>query len=115
MNTERLRYLFWRYLKENDLENAIICDISLTQKEDPLLKYERIDKYRVLLLPGNMLKSMLTFCMKNGIDVWFGADKLCIGYNFKANMRLSAYGSNYVPLRSGPGERDRDRIEAVIA
>ncbi|NJD54404.1 MAG: hypothetical protein FIB07_16265 [Candidatus Methanoperedens sp.] len=99
MRTERLRELFSQFLKENEMGGALSCNSCITLDQDVSLKYERIDKYSVLFLTCQDLKKLLAFCGRHGISVWFGADKLCIGFNYKGNMRLSAYDS-VLPVRS---------------
>ncbi len=93
MGTEKLRGLFSQFLKENEIDNALSCNNCITIAQDETLKYERIDKYSVLFLTYKDLKKLLAFCDKHGISVWFGADKLCIGFNYRGCMRLSAYDS----------------------
>lgn len=60
---------------------------------DSLLKYERIDKYRVIFIDQKDLKKLIRFCENHDIAVWFGADKLCIGFSYRGCQRLSAYYS----------------------
>lgn len=91
MNTERLRGLFAAFLAGDPTERMLRLDSVSTVQQDELLKYERIDRYKVLFLPQAELKRLLEFCIKHDISVWFGAEKLCIGYNYKGNMRLSAF------------------------
>ncbi len=114
MRTERLRGLFLQFLRENELENALICNSSITIAQDESLKYERIDKYNVLFLTSEDLKKLLAFCDKHGISIWFGADKLCIGFNYKGNMRLSAYDS-VLPVRSAAVPREDRKDDQLRA
>lgn len=111
MRTERLRGLFSQFLKENEMDNALLCNSCITIAQDESLKYERIDKYNVLFLTYKDLKKLLAFCDKHGISVWFGADKLCIGFNYCECMRLSAYDSVH-PESSGLGcQEDRRKTD----
>lgn len=115
MNTDKLRELFALFLKEQGLDDMIVGDGCVTVNQDTLLKYERIDKYRILFLNEKELKSLLAFCNKHGIAVWFGADKLCIGFYYRGCMRLSAYGS-VQPVISGPEsleDRNHDELRAA--
>jgi len=91
MTTDAQREAFNTFLKENNLSNMLTISTSLTVQQDTNLKYERIDKYSVVVLSGEELKRLNTFCNLHNIALWIGADKLCIGYNYKGNMRLSAY------------------------
>jgi len=94
MSTETLRRKFAEYLKANKLDNMLTISSSATLIPDYTLKYERIDKYSVVVLSGEELKRLNTFCKLHNIALWIGADKLCIGYNYKGNMRLSAYANS---------------------
>jgi hypothetical protein len=101
MHTERLRGLFAQYLKEQGIQNMLAWDSGLTIGQDGLLKYERVDKYRVMFLDFKEMKSLMRFCETHGMGLWFGADKLCIGFNYRGCQRLSSYDS--VQLRElGP-------------
>lgn len=93
MQTEKLRSLFAEFLKENGISESLSNNGCITIAQDETLKYERVDKYSVLFLTYKELQKLLKFCAKHGICIWFGADKLCIGYNYTGNMRLSAYDS----------------------
>ena len=53
--------------------------------------------------------------MKHEIDCWLGADKLCVGFNYKGNMRLSAYGSVLPGEISGKDIVDRNSDELRAA
>lgn len=112
MQTEKLRWLFANFLKEHGLTETLRVDSCLTIDQDVTLKYERIDKYRVIILDSKEIKKLLAFCIKHDISVWFGADKLCIGFNYKGNMRLSAYSS--VPHGAGYSELATDIIPSVL-
>lgn len=91
METDRQREKFAKFLDDEKCSNTVSLDSSLTISQDEKLNYERIDKYRVLFLEMKQIKKILAFCIKHSIDVWLGADKLCVGFNYKGNMRLSAY------------------------
>jgi len=91
MTTDTQREAFNIFLKENNLSNMLSISTSLTVQQDTNLKYERIDKYSVVVLSGEELKRLNAFCKLHDIALWIGAGKLCIGYNYKGNMRLSAY------------------------
>jgi len=91
MSTDAQREAFNTYLTENNLSSMLSISSSMTLTQDSTLKYERIDKYSVVVLSGEELKRLNTFCNLHNIALWIGADKLCIGYNYKGNMRLSAY------------------------
>ncbi len=106
MDTERMRGLFADFLASHELNNALKLDSCATIDQDVKLKYERIDRYRILFMDWAECKKLLEFCAKHGLSVWFGADKLCIGYNYTGNMRLDAYS---VPLRSLISDRQEDR------
>lgn len=107
MNTDNLRGLFAAFLKEQEMDGAVAIDGCVTIGQDEKLRYERIDKYRVLFLDRKQMKKLLAFCIKHGIDVWLGADKLCIGFNYKGNMRLSADDSVLPGEISGKDITDR--------
>jgi len=109
MDTNWLRSIFANFLKEEGVEGYIVCEYSSTISTEPNLKYERVDKYRILFIGTNQLEKLMQFCKKHEIVVWLGADKLCIGYNHLPNMRLSAYSSVRDPAELP--ERDPDRIE----
>jgi hypothetical protein len=101
MYTERLRGLFAQYLKEKGIQNMLAWDSGLTIGQDELLKYERVDKYRINFLDNRELKNLMKFCENRGISLWLGADKLCVGFRYRGCQRLSSYDS--VPLRElGP-------------
>ncbi len=100
METERLRWAFAEFLSSHNLDNALKLDSCCTIDQDVDLKYERIDKYRILFMDWLECKNLLGFCIKHDLSVWFSADKLCIGFNYKGNMRLSAYNS-VQPVSSG--------------
>ncbi|MCX9011313.1 MAG: hypothetical protein OIN66_09340 [Candidatus Methanoperedens sp.] len=110
MDTERLRGIFADFLASHNLNNALRLDSCCTIDQDVALKYERIDRYRIIFMDWNECKKLLEFCAKHDLTMWFGADKLCIGYNYKGNMRLSAYS---VPLRSGITGSQEDRNVSV--
>lgn len=101
-STERLRGEFAEFLKNRNYRNAIVLDACITIGQDHLLKYERIDKYHVQFLTQKDLKNIIKFGENRGIAIWLGGDKLCVGFNSRQNMRLSAYDS--VPQRSAHGE-----------
>ncbi len=108
MNTDRLRGIFADFLASHNLDNALRLDSCSTINQDASLKYERIDRYRIMFMTWNECKKLLEFCAKHDMCVWFGCDKLCIGYNYRGNMRLSAYS---VPLRELAGGPGADRIK----
>jgi hypothetical protein len=108
METDKLRSMFANFLKENGIAEGLSCNHCITETLDKTLKYERIDKYSVLFLTYKELMKLLKFCSKHGISVWFGADKLCIGFNYTGSMRLSAYDS--VPPGTGCSELATDII-----
>lgn len=118
MNTERQRELFASFLKENENERMIRLGGVSTVQQDELLKYERIDRYKVLFLPGKELKKLLSFCVKHNISMWFGAERLCIGYNYAGNMRLDAF-NNYCSVLPGKScsekvpDRNSDELRAA--
>lgn len=111
MHTDKLRGIFAEYLKHIGIENMVVIDSCITVDQDTQLKYERVDKYRVLFLTQKEVKNLMRFCEKHGLAVWFGAGKLCIGFNYRGCMRLSAYDS--VPLRMSAGEIQGDIIDYV--
>ncbi len=111
MQTEKLRGLFADFIKESGIREGISCNSCITIGQDETLKYERIDKYTVLFLTWQELKKLLNFCNKHGMTLWFGADKLCIGFNYRGNMRLSAYDS--VPSGASCSEMATDIINSV--
>lgn len=96
MSTERRRTVFANFIREQKIENFLKLDSCITIDQDTTLKYERIDKYKVLLLTFKELKKLLSFCGRHDICVWFAADKLCIGFNYTGCQRLSAYDSVHV-------------------
>lgn len=108
MNTDRLRGIFADFLASHNIDNALRHDSCCTINQDSSLKYERIDRYRILFMTWEELKSIFDFCAKHEISAWFGLEKLCIGYNYRSNMRLSAYS---VPLRELAGNPDKDIIK----
>ena len=93
MRVDTLRERFAGYLQEKGLDTAILLDASLTVGQDSTLRYERIDKYRVLHVRGKELDGLMRECSRLGLCLWLGAGKLCIGYEHRENMRLSAYES----------------------
>ncbi len=111
MHTDKLRGLFADFLASHKIVDMMVCESSITIGQDAQLKYERVDKYRVLFLTQKEIKNLMRFCEKHNIVVWFGADKLCIGFNYRGCMRLSAYDS--VPLRQAAGDILEDRINYV--
>lgn len=113
MDTDAVRSRFADFVTENRFETMLRMDSCATIDQDVTLKYERIDRYRVLLLTNSDIKLLMAFCKKHDITVWFGADKLCLGYNYRGNMRLSAYS---VPLRANmaPEIPDRSSVRAEI-
>ncbi len=118
MNTERLRGLFADFLRENGLTETLRVDSCLTVDQDVTLKYERIDKYRVVVLDAKEMKKLLAFCIKHDISVWLGADKLCVGFNYKSNMRLSAYSGSVPPGKINSGDiadRNDDELRAAAS
>ncbi len=110
--TERLRNLFAQFLENRGYREVLVPDGCSTVQQDDLLKYERIDRYRVLMLTQKDLKTILKFGEKHGIAIWLGCDKLCVGFNCRQNMRLSAYDS--VAQRSGPRMIPEDRNVSVL-
>ncbi len=106
-STERMRGLFLEYMESSGYRKELILDGCLTIDQDRLLKYERIDKYRVLFLTQKDLKNIIRFSEKHGISIWFGGDKLCVGFNCRQNICLTKYDS--VALRSSPGPALGDR------
>ncbi|MDD3840090.1 MAG: hypothetical protein PHP06_05895 [Clostridia bacterium] len=108
METETVRGMFADFLRDTGMEKMLRLDCCVTVDQDATLKYERIDKYKVLLLKYEELNCLMVFCARHDINVWFGMDKLCIGFNYTGNMRLSAYS---VPLRELVPETLEDRIE----
>lgn len=93
MSSERLRALFAHYLLKQKLNTLLTWDSALTISQDRLLKYERVDKYKVLFLDYRELKKLMQFCENHGIGLWFGADKLCIGFHYRGCQKLSAYST----------------------
>ena len=96
MRVDTLRERFTGYLQEKGLDTAILLEDSLTVGQDSTLKYERIDKYRVLHVRGKELDGLMRECSRLGLCLWLGAGKLCIGYEHRENMRLSAYDNHSV-------------------
>ena len=92
MRVDTLRERFAEYLQEKGLDTAILLDASLTVGQDSTLKYERIDKYRVLHVRGKELDGLMRECSRLGLCLWLGAGKLCIGYEHRGNTKLSAFG-----------------------
>jgi len=91
MTIDRKRELFVMFLRENKLDNYLICNSSSTIQQDNTLKYERIDRYTVSLLTCEDLKRLCKFCNLHGLMIWFRNGQLCIGYSHVSNMRLQAY------------------------
>lgn len=91
MDTDAVRSKLAEFLRDTGIETMLRLECCLTIDQDPAIKYERIDKYRVLLLKYEELLCLMTFCAKHDIILWFGADKLCIGFKYRGNMRISAY------------------------
>ncbi len=81
MDIMRLRESFMTFLKQLELGELMVCESSSTAALDPLLKYERIDRYRVLFIGSKELASITEFCRKYGIDVWLGDNRMCVGYD----------------------------------
>lgn len=106
MHTDKLQQLFAEYLTKEGLGDMMVCDGCVTVGQDSMLKYERADKYRVLFLDQREIKNLMRFCENHGMAVWFGADKLCIGFNYKGCMRLSEYASVQHRLAAGEGPED---------
>jgi len=111
MHTEKLRGRFAEFLESQGIRNMLVIDSCVTIDQDANLKYERLDRYRALFLTQKEIKSLVRFCEKHDIAVWFGAEKLCIGFNYKGCQRLSAYDS--VPLRELARVQPVDRINSV--
>lgn len=91
MTLESQRSQFVEFLKENKLENMLLWEYAVTVSQCSTLKYERVDHYSVVVLSSDEITKLIRFCIQHELDLWIGADKLCIGYNYKGNMRLSAY------------------------
>ena len=111
MHTEKLRGMFADFLESLGIRNMLVIDSCTTIDQDANLKYERLDRYRALFLTQKEIKSLMRFCEKHGIAMWFGAEKLCIGFNYKGCQRLSAYDS--VQLRELAKVRPVDIINSV--
>ena len=111
MDIDALRSKLAEFLRESGIETMLRLECSLTIDQDPAIKYERIDKYRVLFLKYEELLCLMTFCAKHDLILWFGADKLCIGFKYRGNMRLSAYS---VPLPAPAAGLLPDRTGTVI-
>ena len=109
MRVDTLRERFAGYLHEQGLDKALIIDACLTVGQDTTLKYERIDKYRYTLLKSGELTGLIKACEKIGISLWFGIDRICIGYEHRENMRLSAYDNHSVPAGSAAAVNLEDR------
>ena len=101
MMLEAQRTKFAEYVLERKLNTMVVLDHSITVLQESTLKYERIDKYRVLHLSEDELNRLMGECSRLGISVWLGADKLCLGFNHRGNMRLSAF--SVIPGCSGSG------------
>lgn len=114
MRVDTLRERFAGYLHEQGLDKALIIDACLTVGQDTTLKYERIDKYRYTLLKSGELTGLIKACEKIGISLWFGIDRICIGYEHRENMRLSAYDNHSVPAGSAAAVNLVDRNSSVL-
>lgn len=114
MRVNTLRERFARYLQEKGLDKALIHDISLTVGQDSTLKYERIDKYRYILLQSGELTGLIKECERIGVNLWFGIDRICIGYEHRSNMRLSAYEKTSVRAGSAAAVNLGDRNISVL-
>jgi len=82
MDTYKLRKLFTEFLKSENFTNLVL-DNSATIDQEPNLKYQRIDRYKVMVLSRPEIKKLLRFCVKHDLDLWIGGDKICVGYNYR--------------------------------
>jgi len=67
MTTDAQREAFNTYLTENNLNSMLSISSSATITQDNTLKYERIDKYSVVVLSGEELKRLNAFCKLHNI------------------------------------------------
>ena len=94
MTIDTQRSQFANFIKENNLGILLKLEYSTTVDQQSTLKYERVDHYSVAVLSSDEMTKLIRFCIQRNISLWIGADKLCIGYNYKGNMRLSAYSKD---------------------
>ena len=108
MPIEKTRKCFSEYLTSHGIHDMVVLESCSTVDMEPTLKYERIDKFRILFLDQKEITTLMRFCDKHHIAVWLAADKLCVGYKHRGNQRLSAYYSVQVPPAAGEILEDRN-------